>query len=78
MGSSRSTGSAIFSANVPCFGIPRMRNVFGSWARGSGPQSSAGFTTTLRPTQEASTPAPTDSTTPAPSAPSTEGSWIFA
>ena len=78
MGASRSMGSAIFSAKVPCSGMPRMRNVFGSCARGSGPQPLQGITTTLRPTHARSTAGATDSTTPAPSEPSTEGSCIFA
>ena len=70
-------GTAIFSAIVPCRGIPRMRKSL-LWTAGSGPHLSQGMITARLPTSFESTSAPTDSTTPAPSDPSTEGSWMRA
>ena len=70
-------GTAIFSAMVPCRGMPRMRNSLPCTA-GSGPHFSQGMITARLPRRPGSTPGPTDSTTPAPSDPSTQGSWMRA
>ncbi len=64
-------GTAIFSAMVPCRGMPRMRKSF-DCTLGSGPHFSQGMRTARLP---AIGPV---STTPAPSDPSTQGSWMRA